>query len=64
MKIQASMGVGMLLILLPCFSMGVSFLDTGTWPPLNDLRWGLILLGVLLVIAGSVLFRRASPDRE
>jgi len=64
MKTQVSMGVGMLLILLPGFSTGVSFLDKGTWPPLNDLRWGLILLGGLLVIAGSVLFRRSSPDRE
>jgi len=64
MKIQILMGLGILLVILPAFSMGISNVDNGTWPILSDLRWVLIVLGVLLLIVGRVLLRRALADRE
>ncbi|MFG1691146.1 hypothetical protein ACGF5M_03140 [Gemmatimonadota bacterium] len=65
MKIEVLSGLGALLMILPCFSMGLSYLDNDSWPPLSDLRWIMIVLGVLLLIVARALYRReASSNRD
>jgi hypothetical protein len=58
MKIRVMSGVGGLMMILPAFSMGLSYLDNDAWPPLNDLRWIVIVLGMLLLIVARALHRR------
>ena len=64
MKIQVLMGFGMMLFILPAFSMGISFVDVDTWPPFSDFRWLLMALGVVFLIVGRVMYERELSDRE
>lgn len=55
MKIQLLFGAGLLLVIVPGLLLGVSYADAGRWAPPSDIRWFLILVGVVLLVAGKWL---------
>lgn len=63
MRYQVLSGVGILMVVIPSLLMGVSYADQGTWPGLRDLRWVLILVGLIVLLASNVLHRRAMAER-
>lgn len=64
MKAQVLSGLGALMMILPCLSMGISYADTDAWPPLSDIRWVLIIFGVILLVVGRALSERELADRD
>lgn len=62
MRFQILSGVGILMVVIPSLLMGVSYADQGTWPGLRDLRWFLILVGLIFLLASNVLHRRGAAE--
>jgi hypothetical protein len=50
------------MVILPGVLMGVSYADTGAWPPLGDIRWVLMGVGVVLMIVGRIIYGREAND--
>lgn len=54
-------GIGALLIVIPALFIGVSAADAGgDWPPLTDVRYVLILAGVVVLVGARIGDRRGS----
>lgn len=53
---QVLLGAAILLVVIPSLLVGVSVAD-GTWPPLTDLRYVLVLIGLV----GLLLLRFRTP---
>lgn len=64
MKAEILSGLGALMLVLPGLSLGASFLDHEVWPPLSDPRWFAVALGLLLMAAARVLYRRELAGRD
>lgn len=64
MKIQVIQGLGALMVVLPGLSAGISYADTNSWPPIGDLRWILVLLGMILLIGGRIMYERELAGRD
>lgn len=59
---RAFYGIAVLLIVIPGLLIGVSVADAaGDWPPATDVRWILILAG-LVVLLGLRLGERSGSD--
>jgi hypothetical protein len=56
-------GIGVLMVVLPALSMVASFLDGQVWVTLNDVRVGLIFLGLIVLVVTSALQRREANRR-
>lgn len=58
MKSEVISGIGVLMVVLPALSLVASFLDGQLWVTLNDVRVGLIFLGLVVLVVASALQRR------
>ena len=64
MKIWVLMGIGMALIILPGFSMGMYHTGPGGWPPFSDPRWIPMGVGLFCLVAARVWHARELEDRD
>lgn len=63
MKTQLVSGIGVLLVVLPGFTLGLTYLEREGWPGVTDVRWTLMGIGmVLLVLANVMERRRGGPE--
>jgi len=60
MKTQVLFGLALLLVIVPGLLLGVSYADAGRWAPPSDIRWFLILAGVVFLVAGKWLDHTAT----
>jgi len=58
MKLQILFGLGTLMVIVPGLLLGVSYADAGTWAPVTDIRWLLILAGLIVLLTGNLMVRR------
>jgi hypothetical protein len=58
MRIQVISGIGALIMILSAFSIGLLYLDNGSWPPLSDPRSILVVFGLLALIVASAPAQR------
>jgi len=58
MKTEVISGIGVLLVVLPALSLVASFLDGQAWVTLNDVRMGLIFLGLIILVVANAFQRR------
>lgn len=58
MKSEVVSGIGILMVVLPGLSIGASYADSEVWAPLTDVRFGLIFVGLILLLVARIMQRR------